>query len=683
MNQTYRFRRVISPVVATIAMLLSGIASAQTTYVIDSDHLYSTSKQVQVFNRVQTASSDAPAPDVAAVLGVTAHSIQPLVFEDAGQNTLEFHIRLAQSDVTIRLAPYSLRGTNFLVNLYDQNGNATPTNIDAARTYRGVINGEPGSAVAASIIDGQLTGMIFTADGRQWSIQPLTDVSATANRGDHVVFDVADLIDDGSTCGVESATRPSAGSGAPRGLMTSCNPIVETLAIVSDFDYYQNNSSNPTQTVDAIEAIINPVSMIYEQQLGIRYELGQIEIWNTGNPILPVSIGGGEIDEQQWLADFRTWYNANLPGISRRFAHMFSGLDFSGGTIGRAYLDVPCNLSFAYGVNQIRTNRFARNVSLVAHEAGHNWGAEHCDGFTNCDIMLSGNSLLGTTFGPNATNEIVGAGAPLFACITPAVAASDCNLNGICDDIEIGMGLAQDNNFTGVPDDCERVHNTSLGLYYFNINDALLEAFSGNTLVVAPGTYHESVNYLGKTITLQSSAGPDATIIDVTGFGTRGVLLSGGSITGFTIQGASGGSFSNAGGGIEVLTGSATINDCIIRDNIMPAGFFGGGVFINGASVTISNTLFCNNAPQNVQGSFSNGGGNTFPATCPAIATCGSALGDVNEDGNIDGSDVQSFVDCYLTGNTSNGDCLCADVVTSGNLNAADIAALVGLLVGP
>jgi len=683
MSQTYRFRRIISPIVATTATLLPLIAFAQTKKMVEMDDLLRDNKQMQHIDHVQAASSDDLLPDVAAALGVASFSIQPLSFDDAGQGVVEFQIRLAQREVIIRLAPYSLRNAGFLVNLYDQNGNTTPTNIDVARTYRGAINGEPGSAVAASIIDGQLTGMIFAADGRQWSIQPLTDVSAMAIRADHVVFDVADLIDDGSTCGVESATRPSAGSGAPRGLMTSCNPIVETLAIVSDFDYYQNNSSSPTQTVDAIEAIINPVSMIYEQQLGIRYELGQIEIWNTGNPIVPVSIGGGEINEQQWLADFRTWYNANLPGVSRRFAHMFSGLDFSGGTIGRAYLDVPCNLSFGYGVNQIRADRFARNVSLVAHEAGHNWGAEHCDGFANCDIMLAGNSLLGTTFGPNATNEIVGAGAPLFACITPAVAAPDCNLNGICDDIEIGMGLAQDNNFTGVPDDCERVHNTSLGLYYFNINDALLEAFSGNTLVVAPGTYHESVNYLGKTITLQSSAGPEATIIDVTGFGTRGVLLSGGSITGFTIQGASGGSFSNAGGGIEVLSGSATINDCIVRDNIMPAGFFGGGVFINGASATISNTLFCNNAPQNVQGAFTNGGGNTFPATCPAIVTCGSALGDVNEDGNIDGSDVQSFVDCYLTGNTSNGDCLCADVVTGGNLNAADIAALVDLLIGP
>ena len=35
--------------------------------------------------------------------------------------------------------------------------------------------------------------------------------------------------------------------------------------------------------------------------------------------------------------------------------------------------------------------------------------------------------------------------------------------------------------------------------------------------VVAPGTYHETINFLGKAITLRSSSGADVTTIDATG----------------------------------------------------------------------------------------------------------------------------------------------------------------------
>ncbi len=49
---------------------------------------------------------------------------------------------------------------------------------------------------------------------------------------------------------------------------------------------------------------------------------------------------------------------------------------------------------------------------------------------------------------------------------------------------------------------------------YANIQDAINAAVDGDTVLVAPGTYHERVNFLGKAITVTSEQGPDVTIID-------------------------------------------------------------------------------------------------------------------------------------------------------------------------
>ena len=675
----------ISLSVVALSALCTNFARAQTVPADASSVLASSDAIIAAAD--QSLESNNTTTSIGASLGVNEWTVQQLAPTATATNGITVDLQLDQTAVALLLTPHSLRTDDFQVNLHAADGSMTSAQVEPSQTYRGVIVDQPGSAVAASIVDGQMTAIIYQANRRQWSVQPLTNVDPMANVTAHVVFDVDDSIASSWTCGVEDNARPLSNGGQPRGVMTTCSPIVATLAIVSDFDYYQNNSSDPVQTTNAIEAIINAVSIIYERQLGIRYELGQVDIWSGGNPIAPVSVGGGEINTNTWLVDFRDWYNANLPAVSRRYSHMFSGLDFGGSTIGLAYVGVACNQSSGYGVNQIRENRFASNVSLVAHESGHNWGANHCDGFAGCDIMnsVSSSSSVDTTFGPNATADIIGAGAPLFSCITPVDLGDDCNLNGVCDALEITSGMASDGNSNGIPDDCERVNNTTQNTYFFNITDAIIEANNGDTLIVAPGTYNESIDYLGKAITLQSSGGRDVTIIDVTGFGTRGVILSSGSIDGFTVRGASGGSFSNAGAGIEVLSGTPTINNCIVRDNIMPAGFFGGGVFVTGAgsNPTIANTIFCNNSPTDTQGPFTGGGGLSFPATCPPLASCGSAIGDVNEDGSIDGSDIQSFADCYVTGSTSNGDCQCADIASGSGINAADLSAFVGLLVGP
>src|SRR5262245_23678148 len=70
-------------------------------------------------------------------------------------------------------------------------------------------------------------------------------------------------------------------------------------------------------------------------------------------------------------------------------------------------------------------------------------------------------------------------------------------------------------------------------------------AASGDTVLVAPGSYSESIDFMGKAIAVQSSGGALATTITATGLGTSTVKFISGEggdsvLDGFTVTGGAG-----------------------------------------------------------------------------------------------------------------------------------------------
>ena len=120
-------------------------------------------------------------------------------------------------------------------------------------------------------------------------------------------------------------------------------------------------------------------------------------------------------------------------------------------------------------------------------------------------------------------------------------------------------------------------------------------AVNGDTVLVAPGTYFENINFNGKAITVTTSTGAAQTIID--GGNIESVVtFSGGEgpgsvLNGFTLQHGNA-SFNNRylGGGIYVSGGSPTITNNIVQNNTSCAGGFGIGLYFS-SSLIQGNTI--------------------------------------------------------------------------------------------
>ena len=144
------------------------------------------------------------------------------------------------------------------------------------------------------------------------------------------------------------------------------------------------------------------------------------------------------------------------------------------------------------------------------------------------------------------------------------------------------------------------------------IQAAISAALNGDTVQVAPGTYVERLNFLGKPIRVISEQGPQVTIIDG-GYGGPVVTFASGEslqsvLSGFTVRNGSA-SFSAAlrGGGIRIEYSSPTVTGNTITNNSAVDG--GGGISSSfGSPLIQGNTITSNSQTIGFSGGVGGGG---------------------------------------------------------------------------
>lgn len=133
---------------------------------------------------------------------------------------------------------------------------------------------------------------------------------------------------------------------------------------------------------DHAMALINMVEGIYLNNFNIAFKKSSIHL--LSQPLFTTSL-----DADAVLQDiFNKKQNNQIPFLqsSRSIFHFVTGRDFTGSTVGFAFLDTLCS-SAGVGTSQLWQNQFGQGnlpvtAIIVAHELGHNFGSGH-DGQDN------------------------------------------------------------------------------------------------------------------------------------------------------------------------------------------------------------------------------------------------------------------------------------------------------------
>ncbi len=188
------------------------------------------------------------------------------------------------------------------------------------------------------------------------------------------------------------------------------------------------------------------------------------------------------------------------------------------------------------------------------------------------------------------------------------------------------------------------------------IQEAIDAAVDGDEVEVHPGTYNETINLLGKTITVRSSDGPEVTIIDAQQTGTVVTCNSGEGpdtvLEGFTITGGTGtdpGGGDLVGGGMYNSGSSPTVTNCTFSGN--GAGFGGGMINASGSNPTVTGCTFNNNLAGVAGGGMVNSS-ESNPTVTNCTFTANSAGGG---GGMYNRSSSPTVTNCTFSGNTAFG----------------------------
>jgi hypothetical protein len=336
---------------------------------------------------------------------ISEHTVQNLALPGAAGEPFRTIVELNGIAVTLSLEPYSIRGDDFKGFISGPTGREQMTELPAPLTYRGAVDQIHGSNAAGSLIDGRLHASIDIGHGGVWVVEPMTKYDPAAAADAHVVYRQSDVIERQALCGVLDEVNDHAehDHDAHQGAHGGVDVLkIAELACDTDFEFYQWRGSNSNNVIADIENVINQVNVIYERDIELLFEIVHIEIRSSSNDPYTTT------NAQSFLQQFAQHWFSTKGSIHRDLATLFSGKNFSGSTIGIAYLPGLCNTTNAYSVVQGPGLSQLGRVGVSAHEFGHNFSAPHCSG-SSCRIMcagLGGCSGNITSFGPSSQTII-------------------------------------------------------------------------------------------------------------------------------------------------------------------------------------------------------------------------------------------------------------------------------------
>lgn len=308
-------------------------------------------------------------------------------------------------------------------------GVETPAESDV-RHYRGYVDGEPGSWVRMSEANGQYSGLIQTG-GEIFVIEPSDLWAHAVTNSNHVAYRLADVaIDPAISCGVgessigssvvrrharrstdgrRAGSDTTSSSSAPAAALqgTAGGFLNTEISLVGDYEYFANANWPAGHTASSwMQAVVNAMSGIYENELGISFVITTSTVYTTVNDPFAVTPTGNGCQTGRYATNVLSEFSSTRSSGSYPWslansdvAHLFTGRPLcSAGNpdnpsvIGIAWYDGICQNYYGTGISRSYTTNIGSMSVLAAHEVGHNFNAPHVsNGNCNphsCCVML-------------------------------------------------------------------------------------------------------------------------------------------------------------------------------------------------------------------------------------------------------------------------------------------------------
>ena len=339
-------------------------------------------------------------------------------------------------DITLELFRKDIFADGYVLNTSE--GPAAPRNDMVF--YHGIKSGNNNSLAIVSFIGDQVR-LLYADHAGNRRIQP-------TEGGRYVAFHDLNLkLTASYECGVDDShvTTDTAHQGV-ESHVRSTGDCVE-IYFECDMESYTDNNSSIPETEGWVAALFNEVSTLYDNE-SISIGISEIFIWTTPDPYLSNSSTSAA------LSTFRSEIATN--GYNGRLAHLLSTRGLGGGI---AYVDVLCSsvsqcaVSASLSTNIVPFPTQTWNVTVVAHELGHNFGSRHTH---RC--VWNGNSTqiddCGNEWANNNGNTPEGASCydennPILPSGSGGTIMSYCHLVS-------GVGINFNNGFGPLPGDLIR-----------------------------------------------------------------------------------------------------------------------------------------------------------------------------------------------------------------------------------
>ncbi len=349
------------------------------------------------------------ADDTAESLGLSQVVTATIVPIRLSGVSMAIEVPLPSGPARILLKPHSVRSPDYRLVVQGAGGIFEEKEPGVERTYRGVVEGLSGSAVAASVDKGAVRALVLIPGRDRIWIEPAGGGIAGAPAALHAIYDDG-AVAAGGRCGSDIHSLTSGDAVSVDSSTPSSSPIQvatglpnETwfaeLAIDTDVEFFERFGSIEA-TEAQLNAIINTVNIQYERDVGIQHVISHVLI-RTEFVSMYSSHSANSLLFQ--FSDF--WFRFQ-GDVQRDTAHLFTGKGLSNGTLGLANFSGICDHREGYGLSGYNKRcdagdnfgsdcgtdancpggscvegvcqAYACRTDLTAHELGHNWAAPHC-----------------------------------------------------------------------------------------------------------------------------------------------------------------------------------------------------------------------------------------------------------------------------------------------------------------